>query len=79
MGDKTDRPDKMQGEGDKASARKYNEATRDFVESGKVEDAAEQAGGQDPAEAEQAEKSGRERAREQDPAVHRDYRKPTKE
>jgi hypothetical protein len=76
---KTEKPEQVQGEGDKASARRYNEATREFVESGRVEDAAERAAGQEPGEAAEAEEAGRERAREQDPAVHRDYSKPTKE
>jgi hypothetical protein len=67
----------VQGEGDKESAREYNEATRDFVESGKVEDSAKRAGDQSSAEAQRAEQAGRERAKEKDPAVQRDYRKPT--
>lgn len=70
---------KIQGEGDKEAAREYNEATRAFVESGKVDEAAERAGEQDPAEAKQAEKAGEERAKEKDPAVHREYDKPTKD
>lgn len=78
MGKKTGKPDKMQGEGDREAARRYNEATREFVESGKVGDAAGQAAGQDPAEAAEAEQAGRGRAKEQDPAVHRDYNKPTR-
>lgn len=78
MSKKTGKPNAVQGEGDKDSARRYNEATRDFVESGKAGDAAGKAAGQDPAEAADAEERGRERAREQDPAVHRDYSKPTK-
>lgn len=69
----------IQGEGDKESARHYDEATREFVESGKVEEAVEQAKGQDPQEADKAEREGRERAKEQDPAVHREYDKPTKD
>ncbi len=64
-----------QGEGDRKSAERYNEQTREFVKSGKVEDAAEEAAGQDPQKAERSEKAGRERAREVDPAVHRDYKK----
>ena len=71
--------DRMQGEGDRESADRYNEATHEFVESGKVAEAAEKAKGQDPAEAEEAEAAGRERAREKDPAVHRDYAKPTRD
>ena len=67
-----------QGEGDRESARRYNEDVRAFVESGKVKEAAEQAKGQDPAEAEAAEKAGKERAKEFDPAETRNYQKPEK-
>jgi hypothetical protein len=77
MGKQGDTTGKIQGEGDHEAAERYDEATRDFVESGKVDEAAERAKGQDPDEARDAERSGRERAKEQDPAVHRDYRKPT--
>lgn len=76
MNEKTERDDKIQGEGDRESARQYNEATREFVESGKVDEAVRRARDQDPDEAERAEKAGRERAREEDPAVHRDYEHP---
>ena len=69
---------KNQGEGDRESARHYNDATQEFVESGKVDEAAEQAGEQDPGEARRSEEAGSERAREVDPAVHRDYKKPEK-
>jgi len=69
---------KNQGEGDRESAARYNEATRKFVKSGRVEEAVERAGGQDTEEAERSEEAGRRRSKEVDPAVHRDYRKPTK-
>jgi hypothetical protein len=73
------RPDsKTLGEGDRESAGRYNEATREFVESGKVKQALERVGEQDPQEAESSERAGRERAKEEDPAIHRDYRKPEK-
>jgi hypothetical protein len=65
-----------QGEGDREAARHYNEATREFVKSGKVDDAAERASEQDPKEARRSEHDGKQRAREEDPAVHRDYDKP---
>jgi hypothetical protein len=77
MSDETRKDVKIQGEGDRESAREYNEATRRFVESGKVEKAARSAGEQDSAEAERAEQAGFERAKEKDPAVHRDYHRPT--
>jgi hypothetical protein len=79
MGRQSDKSGKIQGEGDRESARRYDEATREFVESGKVGEAAEKAKGQDPTEAENAERAGRERAKEQDPAVHRDYHKAAKD
>jgi len=64
---------KNQGEGDRESARRYNEDQQKFAKSGKVEQAAREAKA-DPA----AERKGRARAKELDPAVHRDYRKPEK-
>ena len=70
-----DKP-RNQGEGDRESARRYNKDTREYVESGKVDEAAREAGDQDPSEAESAERAGEERAKEVDPAVHRDYEKP---
>jgi hypothetical protein len=76
MTEDTRRHDRIQGEGDKEAAREYSEATREFVESGKVDEAAKEAGRQDPREADAAERAGKERAKEKDPAVHRDYRRP---
>ena len=67
-----------QAEGDRASAEKYNEATRDFVQSGKLEEKEGEAAGQDPTEAEVTERMGRERAKEEDPEVKRDYDKPAR-
>ena len=71
--DDADRPG-VQGEGDYASARRYDEATRRFVESGRVGPAAEQARTDDPAELaenERAEAAGRARAKEEDPQLVR--------
>lgn len=59
-----------QGEGDREAARHYDEKTRQFVESGKVDQAARDAES-DP----QAEEKGKERAKEFDPEVHRDHNK----
>ena len=61
---------KNQGEGDREAARHYDEKTREFVESGKVDEAARDAE-PDP----EAEEKGRERAKEFDPEVHREYKK----
>lgn len=67
-----------QGEGDRESARRYSEHTREFIDSENVEEAAREAENQDPTEAEQAEQAGKARAREKDPEVVRDYSKPSK-
>lgn len=67
-----------QGEGDRESAKRYNRNTQEFVKSGKVEEAAKRAGDADPKELAKAEKAGKKRAKEMDPAVERDYSKPTK-
>ena len=72
-----DKP-RNQGEGDRESAKRYNEDTQEFVESGKVEEAAKKAGQGDKKEMERAEQAGKDRAKELDPAVDRDYSKPTK-
>lgn len=61
---------KNQGEGDREAARHYDEKTREYVESGKVDQAARDAEA-DP----EAEEQGKERAKEFDPEVHRDYKK----
>lgn len=64
---------KNQGEGDRESARRYNQDTEKFVKSGKVDKAAREA-----QEDTDAEEKGRERAKEDDPQLHRDYSKPEK-
>lgn len=69
-----------QGEGNIEASRHYNEATRDFVESGRVGDAARQARPDSAGEArsmEQAEQAGRARAREEDPALQRGAGRPS--
>lgn len=70
--------DKIQGEGNREADRQYRQKTWEFVESGKVDEAAEKAGEIDPAEAARAEKAGKDKAREVDPQVHRDHGEPTK-
>lgn len=69
---------KNQGEGNREADREYRQRTRDFVESGKVEKAAEDAKKQDADEAQKAEETGKKRARELDPQVHRDPHESTK-
>lgn len=65
--------DKNQGEGNRDAAKHYNEATEKFVKSGKVDQAARDAK-PDP----EAEKQGRDRAKEFDPQEDRDYTRPEK-
>ena len=65
-----------QGEGDRESARRYNEAQQEFVESGGVEaHEDERRKDQDKVSAEptEAERRAAARAAEEDPAVRRDY------
>ena len=71
-------PTKEFGEGNYQATREYNRATRRFVQSGKVEGAARAAAPANEAEArdlEAAEKTGRDKRKEEDPALLRDYRK----
>lgn len=63
-------PDKndpaLQGEGNYTAARRHRESVENFVDSGKVEDAARDAAPQDPTEQremQQAEEAGRARAK----------------
>lgn len=69
-----------QGEGDREAARHYNEATEEFVESGKVQQQQEDRKNiseAEKAELERAEEAGKDRSHEHDPAVSRDYSKPS--
>lgn len=64
--------DKQHGEGNYKASREYNDATKKFVESGKVEQAARDAKPATESEARQmanAEAEGRRRAKEEDPAL----------
>ena len=68
------KPNRIQGEGDYEAAKKYNEAQRKFVKSGKVGAAARNAKPKSEAEAkemERAEELGRSRAKEEDPTIKR--------
>jgi len=64
-----------QGEGNREAARHYNESQQEFVKAGKVEQAAENAKGQDPAEAAAAEQAGKARAKGFDPEENPDQHK----
>lgn len=74
------RPDRNQGEGDRASARRFSESAERFAREGPVEEAAERArqsrGGPERKKLDRAEREGREAAKEHDPAVRRDYSRP---
>ena len=69
-----------EGEGNKTAAKEYNEATRKFVDSGKVDQKAEEAArartGAERKELDRAEQAGKSHAKDEDPAVHR--REPAK-
>jgi hypothetical protein len=58
---------KMQGEGDYASAERYVKEKREFIESGKVDEATRDAGKQPADVGRKARKEARERAMEHDP------------
>lgn len=72
-----DRKDSNQGEGNREAAEEYNEKTREFVESGKGDDAPDPA--EQPQESREAEEKGKSHAKELDPEVHREYDKPVKD
>lgn len=64
----------LQGEGNVVAGRRYDQAQREFVESGRVDDAARRAAPQNAREAEQmesAEQEGRAHAKGEDPALRR--------
>lgn len=64
----------MQGEGNVVAGRRYDEAQRQFVESGRVDEAAREAKPQNTREAEEmdaAEEEGRSHAKGEDPALRR--------
>ncbi len=68
-----------EGEGNKTAAKQYNEETRKFARSGKVESQAKTAeaarAGTEKTELERAEQQGKRKAKEEDPQIRRDYAK----
>jgi hypothetical protein len=69
----TPNPDQVQGEGDYEAGRRYDKASRDFAESGKVEPAAHDAAPHDAREAEdmeRAEEEGKSHAKGEDPLLN---------
>jgi hypothetical protein len=69
----------LQGEGNYDATRRYNKATREFVEAGKVDPAAQAARPESPQQAEnleRAEEAGKAHAKGEDPAL-RPQKNPT--
>jgi hypothetical protein len=67
-----ERKDKVEGEGSYTGSKDYNERTKKFVDSGKVEQAAKDAqpkSEQEVQEMQKAERIGKQRAKEEDPAL----------
>lgn len=70
-------PQRNEGEGNRTAARRYNEGAHKTAERG-VSEKPEALSDEERRELERAEQEGRERAKEIDPAVSRDYDKPTR-
>jgi len=67
-----DKDTEIQGEGNYDATRRYDKAARDFVQSGKVEDAARDARPKSPEEADEmndAERVGKSHSKGEDPAI----------
>ena len=73
LGDQKPGDQKNEGEGSRSGARAYNQATKEFVDSGRVDDAAQKARkaveGGEKAELERAEAEGKRHAKGEDPAL----------
>lgn len=72
---------KNQGEGDRESARRYNEATEKFVKSAKGRDErhkADHSGDNEKSELDAAVREAESHAKEHDPESKRDYSRPAK-
>ena len=68
---------KEYGEGNYKASRQYNDATKKFVESGRVDDAARDAAPKSETESREmreAEAEGKRHAKEEDPALNRQQR-----
>jgi hypothetical protein len=67
-----ERKDKVEGEGSYTGSKDYNDRTKKFVDSGKVDEAARAAepkSEQEAHEMQKAERIGKQRAKEEDPAL----------
>ena len=74
-----ERKDKVEGEGSYTGSKDYNERTKKFVDSGKVEQAANDAkpkSAQEAREMEKAERVGKKHIKEEDPAVRKPKKQP---
>jgi hypothetical protein len=69
--------DKNEGEGNRTAARRYNEGAKRTTQKGPPPSAAP-ISEEERRDLEEAERAGRKRAKEADPAVQRDYSKPAK-
>ena len=77
----TNPKDQVQGEGDYEAARRYDKAAREFAESGKVDDAARDAGPRSAEEADElrrAEREGKSHAKGEDPLLNNPGKAPEK-
>lgn len=70
-------PQRNEGEGSRTAARRYNEGARKTAERG-VREKPEALSDEERREMERAEQEGRRHAKEDDPALERDYSKPTR-
>lgn len=70
-------PQRNEGEGSRTAARRYNEGAHETAKGG-VPEQPEALSDEERRELERAEKEGRSRAKEDDPALERDYTKPTR-
>jgi hypothetical protein len=76
-----ERKDKVEGEGSYTASKDYNERTKKFVDSGKVEQAAKDAKPQSEQEAhemQKAERIGKQHAKGEDPALRKPGQNPQK-
>jgi len=77
--DQRSSPDSVQGEGDYEAARRYDRDQRDFVQSGRVDEAARDAQPRGPEEADdlkRAEDEGRSHSKGEDPLLEQPDKTP---
>ena len=72
--DKADKTDKVEGEGSYSGTKDYNQRTKKFIDSGKVDEAAREAEPRSEEEKhamQKAERIGKQRAKGEDPALRK--------